>query len=84
MSIQIEYKSNDQSQGEILKFKEAHWKNEKTEIMLIASEITPSANINNLFNRKDYEVSLYQRANFQYYRVPLRGREFMISLRLKY
>ena len=28
--------------------------------------------------------SLYQRANFQYYRVPLRGREFMISLRLKY
>lgn len=43
-----------------------------------------SANINNLFNRKDYEVSLYQRANFQYYRVPLRGREFMISLRLKY
>lgn len=41
------YKSNDQSQGEILKFKEAHWKNEKTEIMLIASEITPSANINN-------------------------------------
>ncbi len=48
------------------------------------SRWSASANINNLFNRKDYEVSLYQRANFQYYRVPLRGREFMISLRLKY
>lgn len=48
------------------------------------SRWSASANINNLFNRKDYEVSLYQKANFQYYRVPLRGREFMISLRLKY
>lgn len=48
------------------------------------SRWSASANINNLFNCKDYEVSLYQRANFQYYRVPLRGREFMISLRLKY
>ena len=48
------------------------------------SRWSASANINNLFNRKDYDVSLYQKANFQYYRVPLRGREFMISLRLKY
>ena len=45
---------------------------------------TVSANLSNLLNRKDYEVSLYQGANFQYYRVPLRGREFLVSLRFKY
>lgn len=45
---------------------------------------TVSADLSNLFNRKDYEVSLYQGANFQYYRVPLRGREFLVSLRFKY
>ena len=45
---------------------------------------TVSADLSNLLNRKDYEVSLYQGANFQYYRVPLRGREFLISLRFKY
>lgn len=43
-----------------------------------------SADLSNLLNRKDYEVSLYQGANFQYYRVPLRGREFLVSLRFKY
>ena len=43
-----------------------------------------SADLSNLLNRKDYEVSLYQGANFQYYHVPLRGREFLISLRFKY
>ena len=45
---------------------------------------TVSADLSNLLNRKDYEVSLYQGANFQYYRVPLRGREFLVSLRFKY
>ena len=45
---------------------------------------TVSANLSNLLNRKDYEVSLYQGANFLYYRVPLRGREFLVSLRFKY
>lgn len=45
---------------------------------------TVSADLSNLFNRKDYEVSLYQGANFLYYRVPLRGREFLVSLRFKY
>lgn len=45
---------------------------------------TVSADLSNLLNRKDYEVSLYQGANFLYYRVPLRGREFLISLRFKY
>ena len=49
-----------------------------------SSRWSASANFNNLLNRKDYEVSLYQGANFQYYRVPLRGREFLISLRFKY
>ena len=29
-----------------------------------------SADLSNLLNRKDYEVSLYQGANFQYYHVP--------------
>lgn len=43
-----------------------------------------SADLSNLLNRKDYEVSLYQGANFQYYHVPLRGREFLVSLRFKY
>lgn len=43
-----------------------------------------SADLSNLLNRKDYEVSLYQGANFQYYRVPLHGREFLVSLRFKY
>lgn len=45
---------------------------------------TVSADLSNLLNRKDYEVSLYQGANFQYYRVPLRDREFLVSLRFKY
>lgn len=45
---------------------------------------TVSADLSNLLNRKDYEVSLYQGANFLYYRVPLRGREFLVSLRFKY
>lgn len=45
---------------------------------------TVSADLSNLLNRKDYEVSLYQGANFQYYHVPLRGREFLVSLRFKY
>ena len=49
-----------------------------------SSRWSASAKFNNLLNRKDYEVSLYQGANFQYYRVPLRGREFLISLRFKY
>ena len=31
---------------------------------------TVSADLSNLLNRKDYEVSLYQGANFQYYHVP--------------
>ena len=42
------------------------------------------SHIINLLNRKDYEVSLYQGASYQYYRVPLRGRDFLISLRYKY
>ena len=45
---------------------------------------TVSADLSNLLNRKDYEISLYQGANFQYYHVPLRGREFLVSLRFKY
>ena len=45
---------------------------------------TVSADLSNLLNRKDYEISLYQGANFLYYRVPLRGREFLVSLRFKY
>ena len=45
---------------------------------------TVSADLSNLLNRKDYEVSLYQGANFLYYRMPLRGREFLVSLRFKY
>ena len=45
---------------------------------------TVSADLSNLLNRKDYEVSLYQGANFLYYRMPLHGREFLVSLRFKY
>ena len=45
---------------------------------------TVSADLSNMLNRKDYEVSLYQGANFLYYRMPLHGREFLVSLRFKY
>ena len=41
-----------------------------------------STDLSNLLNCKDYKVSFYQRANFQYYKMPLRGREFFVSLRL--
>lgn len=38
----------------------------------------------NLLNRKSYEISSYQGANYRYLRIPLRGRTMMISLNFKF
>lgn len=38
----------------------------------------------NLLNRKYYTESLYSGANYQYFEFPLRGREVMFSLSVKY
>lgn len=38
----------------------------------------------NLLDRKSYEVSSYQGSNYQYFRVPLRGRQVMASATLKF
>ena len=43
-----------------------------------------STSLTNILNNRNYEVSIYQGTNFSYYRVPLRGREFIISLQFKY
>ena len=40
-----------------------------------------SADARNLLNRRDYQESLYTHSNYRYFRVPLRGREMMVSLR---
>ncbi|MEF2620621.1 MAG: hypothetical protein U0M48_00540, partial [Xylanibacter rarus] len=50
----------------------------------VLKSLSLSVSAVNLLDRRVYEEAFYTGVNYQYYRTPLRGREMMVSVRLKF
>lgn len=50
----------------------------------ILKSFTVSLSTVNLLDRRTYEEALYTGVNFLYFRMPLRGREVMLSARVRF